>query len=164
MKEILFALAAIWLICTFILNHVKRIDREEALSRKLERLTKSQSDLAARLDNLNESLKSLGAIGDKGDNNMAYNDTNVVFRCSSAFKDKIETWASEHTLNLSEACRELIKLELCRDECLIDMDDFNQDYVQFLRTLGLVPQEVTDEKIAEAAKLYANHVKTMKAQ
>lgn len=164
MKEILIALAAIWLVCTFILNHTKRIDREDALSRKLERLTKSQSDLAARLDDLNESLKSLGAIGDKGDNNMAFNDTNVVFRCPTTFKGKIENWASAHDLNLSEACRELIKLELCRDECLIDMDDFNKDYVTFLRTLGLVPQEVTDEKIAEAAKLYANHIKTMKAQ
>lgn len=164
MKEILIALAAIVFGCTFILEHAKRIDREEAVSRRMERLTKSQSDLAARLDDINESLKSLGAIGDKGDNNMAFNDTNVVFRCSTDFKSKIENWASAHTLNLSEACRELIKLELCRDECLIDMDDFNKDYVQFLRTLGLVPQEVTDEKITEAAKLYANYVKTMKAQ
>lgn len=92
-------------------------------------------------------------------NSTAVNSTNVVFRCSDGFKDKIEAWAASHKLNISEACRNLINLELNREESLIEAVEYGTEYSRFLQSIGYINAKVPSEKLEEVAAQYAEYLR-----
>ena len=56
----------------------------------------------------------------------------IQVRVSDSMKAKIEAFAAAHEMNVSEACRNLISMELNRKETVFAASDF----VKFLQSVG----------------------------
>ena len=83
----------------------------------------------------------------------------IVFRCSENSKNKIVEWAKIHrTKNLSAACRELINLELNRDENVVEAALFSTEYSRFLQANGYINAQVPSEELEKVAKAYADYL------
>ena len=83
----------------------------------------------------------------------------IVFRCSESFKNKIVEWAkSHHMQNLSAGCRELINLELNREENVVEAAAFSTEYSRFLQSNGYINAQVPSEELEQVAKAYADYL------
>ena len=73
----------------------------------------------------------------------------VQFRASDSLRNRIAGFAQEHELTVSEACRNLIALQLERQERLVTADRL----LQILQSLGYesiseIPSERLDDVVA----------------
>lgn len=155
MTQLITIVLIIVLAADALLERAKNVDKEEEIIKRLARLESKERVEYARLRQINSSLERIKEgllIQETGEIDMAaITDTNVVFRCNKQFKASIEEWAKEHDLNLSEACRNLINLELSKKQTLVDSLSFSLNYVNYLKSQGLIAADATDEQLANAA-------------
>ena len=97
-------------------------------------------------------------LGERGNTNhyrerkeTMMNNT-IQVRVSDSMKAKIEAFAAANEMNVSEACRNLISMELNRKETVFAASDF----VKFLQSVGFnALDEIEPETLNDAAKFYA---------
>lgn len=169
MTQLTITLFIIILLASSILGRAKSSDWEEEITKRLERLERKEDSLDSNLKDIKSSLdkvlEGIDTIQETGESDMAaITDTNVVFRCNKQFKGQIESWAKEHELNLSEACRNLINLELSKKQTLVDSLTFSLNYVYFLKSQGLIAASATDEELSNAAQDYTAYLSNLDKQ
>ena len=78
----------------------------------------------------------------------------IQLRVSDSMKAKIDAFAAAHEMNLSEACRNLISMELNRKETVFAASDF----VEFLKSVGFSNlDEIEPATLNDAAKFYESY-------
>lgn len=78
----------------------------------------------------------------------------IQLRVSDEMKSKIDAFAAAHEMNLSEACRNLIAMELNRKEVVFAASDF----VEFLKSVGFSNlDEIEPATLNDAAKFYESY-------
>lgn len=78
----------------------------------------------------------------------------IQLRVSDSLKAKIDAFAAAHEMNVSEACRNLISMELNRKEVVFKASDF----VEFLKSVGFnALDEIEPETLTDAAKFYESY-------
>lgn len=85
----------------------------------------------------------------------------IQVRVSDEMKSKIDAFAAAHEMNLSEACRNLIAMELNRKEVVFAASDF----VEFLKSVGFSNlDEIEPATLNDAAKFYESYRKELKTE
>lgn len=78
----------------------------------------------------------------------------VQVRVSDTMREKIEAFAAEHEMNVSEACRNLMAMELNRRETVFAASDF----VRFLKSVGFnALDEIEPKTLDDAARFYQSY-------
>ena len=78
----------------------------------------------------------------------------IQLRVSDDMKAKIDAFAAAHDMNTSEACRNLISMELNRKETVFAASDF----VKFLQSVGFnALDEIEPATLDDAAKFYESY-------
>lgn len=161
MSEIIIILGIVYLATTVMLYHAKEIDKQEEISKRLERLER-KGDCAIVDSNVTSSSEDISESNNNQETGVtemaASTDTNIVFRCSKKFKAEIQDWAKANDFNLSEACRNLINLELGKKQTIVDSATFTTNYVNYLRSLGLIAADADVSRLEDAAKEYAAYL------
>lgn len=83
----------------------------------------------------------------------------IQFRVSDEMKAKIEAFANANELSISDACRNLISMELNRKETVFAASEF----VKFLQSVGFNSlDEIEPEALNDAAKFYESYREGLK--
>lgn len=158
MSIVFISLLVAVLIGELALCRAKKIDKEETELKNLYSVRKLETELKGLQEQLGTIEQNLKYIQETGETDMATNNETVVFRCTENFKSRIEQWATDKQMNLSEACRNLINVELNKDRALFEVSDFAILFSRHLQSIGVISQEVSEETIEEVSKQYAEEL------
>lgn len=85
----------------------------------------------------------------------------IQVRVSDDMKARIDAFAREHDMNTSEACRNLISMELNRNETVFAASEF----VRFLQSVGFnALDEIEPKTLDDAAKFYSAYREGIRTQ